>query len=580
MRRSWRLFRSGASRAVQVLCATVLVVLIADILALAATSSSSTTTGLSSDVAAGHATSHSGHGKHSGTTSTNAFGGIGTGVTNGTGTGTNSGGASDTGTGGGSGSTGIGGTGTNGGGTSGAGGPSATTGTGSSTSTSSPTGPLQALGHGVTASTVKVVFPWPNLGALGSVIGLYGSSEDDTLSINAAVDAINNAGGINGRQIAPEIVGFNPLDDTSMRADCLQWTQDQHVFAVVDAESWHDDEQLCITQENHTPLISMWTTVNQWTQEGSPNLWWTGPSVNDILSNLVAWGVGAHYLSPTTPVGVVAADREGDTLSTQALDGDLGSVGIKPAVQGSMHYDLADSAQAILQATDIVSQLEAKHVETIIPLLPYTDFLYFVEAAQQQGYFPRWLLSDYEYEDEAALGLIDPSSSGPYAKELNNAINPTFYDLGNCDCGKALPIGYDPFGSRCNANFYQYSGAAWRKEDEQENGNNWSGNIETTGTAMTWCTNIDIFATAARAVPPNQLTQANFDAAMANISGFQGQLSPSYSFSATRHAGPDEYRVVEEHVNSDNKCPLKVTGATQGDCWLILQDFQPEATTP
>lgn len=158
-------------------------------------------------------------------------------------------------------------------------------------------------------------------------------------------------------------------------------------------------------------------------------------------------------------------------------------------------------------------------------------------------------------------------------------MNPTFFDLGNCDCNKPLPQGYNAFGAQCNANFNKYSGAAWRKMQQQQ-GNSWSGFIETTGTAMTWCTNVQLFAAAALAVPPNQLTQAAFDQAMEGLTHFAGQLAPDYEFGATRRAGPHEYRVVEEHVNSDGKCPLKVDGGSQGDCWIIQQDFKPELTVP
>jgi hypothetical protein len=557
-RRWWRLFRTQQPRSTQAVTLVIAALLIADLVALGTNGSSSNpqVTGVSSPggVASGQPGTGAAGSSHNGGTSGTTGGGAGS-----NGTGTTNGGAGPNGsggTGGGSGgvSTGPGGSGP-GGGVNG-------------------TGGLQALGNGVTSSTIKVVFPWPNLGPVGQTVGLYGSSENDTLSINAAVDAINAAGGINGRKIDPEIVAFNPLDDASMRADCIQWTQDQHVFAVVDADAWHDANQLCITQENHTPLISSWTTVTNWTSMGNPNLWWTGPDVNEVLDNLVAWAAGSHYLAKGTKFGVVGADRQGDTLSVAWLNRDLANKGLKAADSGSMHFDLADAATAQVQARDIVTRFNAEGIHTVIPLLPYTDFLYFIEAAKEQGYFPRWLLSDYEFENQAALGLIDPSSGGPYAQELNNAVNPTFFDLGNCDCAKPLPVGYDQFGQQCQNNFAKYSGAAWAKQSQ-----GWSGNIETTGTAMTWCTNIDLFAAAARAVPPNQLTQSAFDQAMAKITSFAGQLAPDYQFSSTRRAGPHEFRVVEEHVNSDNKCPPKVTGGSQGDCWVILQDWQQEQKT-
>ena len=34
--------------------------------------------------------------------------------------------------------------------------------------------------------------------------------------------------------------------------------------------------QLCITEDGRTPLIGAWSTVTNWTDQGSPYLWWTG----------------------------------------------------------------------------------------------------------------------------------------------------------------------------------------------------------------------------------------------------------------------------------------------------------------
>ena len=165
----------------QLLAAVLGAVLIADLVALGTTGSSHAgVTG----VAAG--TSRSGTNRGSGTTGPGAIGGSSNttgGVNGATANGTTPGAA---------------GSATTGTGLAGGGGPG--------TSTSS--GPLTNLGHGVSASSIRVVFPWPNVGAVASAIGLYGSSEDPVLSINAAVSAINNAGGINGRKIDPEIVEF------------------------------------------------------------------------------------------------------------------------------------------------------------------------------------------------------------------------------------------------------------------------------------------------------------------------------------------------------------------------------------
>jgi hypothetical protein len=41
------------------------------------------------------------------------------------------------------------------------------------------------------------------------------------------------------------------------------------VFAVLDGiGDWNGDNELCITQEGHTPFIAEWTTVNQLATRG------------------------------------------------------------------------------------------------------------------------------------------------------------------------------------------------------------------------------------------------------------------------------------------------------------------------
>src|SRR5579864_2111950 len=318
IRRGWRLFRTQQPRGIQALAGVISLLLVADVLTAAATGSSPRA-----------ASAQAGHVSAGG-----ALGTVGAGGTGGAGQSSTTGPAGSA----------AGGQGPGGGTATGAGqagGPGATGGTTGAGPASTAGGPLLSLGHGVTASSIRVVFPYADLGAVSQVVGIYGSSEDNVLSIRAAVNAINDAGGINGRKIDPEIVSFNPLDDASMRADCIKWTQDEHVFAVVDSNAWHDDHQLCITQENHTPLISSWTTVTDWTNRGNPNLWWTGPDAREVLDNLVAWVVGRHSLGPGIKFGVVAADRESDNLAVGYLDRSLANVGLRPNGTGSMHFALA-----------------------------------------------------------------------------------------------------------------------------------------------------------------------------------------------------------------------------------------------
>ena len=152
--------------------------------------------------------------------------------------------------------------------------------------------------RGISGNTINVVFPVANLQALSSQIGFSGDFEftEQAKAIKLYVNEINASGGINGRKINAIISNFDPTSESDMRSLCKDWTEGSPAaFAVVDGEgTWTGDDQLCITQEGQTPFIGAWTTVSNWTQMGSPYLWWTGPDQAAILATLVQWGKSAR----------------------------------------------------------------------------------------------------------------------------------------------------------------------------------------------------------------------------------------------------------------------------------------------
>jgi ABC-type branched-subunit amino acid transport system substrate-binding protein len=396
------------------------------------------------------------------------------------------------------------------------------------------------------------VFPKADLGPIGQATGLT-TTEDENTAIMAYVNDINSSGGINGRLIDPQIVTYDPLNDSEMRADCKDWTQSQEVFAVVDAYGWHDDHQLCITQEGHTPLISKWTTVTDWTQRGNPYLWWTGPDSVEVLDNLVASSVDVLR---SNKFAVVVSDRESDKLALQYLEASLSRAGVKEAIAPQqLSFTPGISAS---QAPLVIQQLQAAGVTVVLPVLPYITLLTYLQNEDSQQYYPKLLLSDYESEIQAMLGLAETQ----YEKELQDTVGPTAFRLGSAES----PKGYTALGQRCSDQFH--------KQDP-----NYSQNLEGPGSAMTWCQNIYLFAQAAT-MAGNNLTRDTFNNAMSQIQNFGGSVVPDLTFGSDQRAGPHLYRTVQIHVNHDNACPdLQQDGNPQGSCWLIKRDFQPAVHT-
>jgi hypothetical protein len=423
---------------------------------------------------------------------------------------------------------------------------------------------------GVTAHTITVAFPVSNLSALSSSLGFATDVEysEQAKAINLFVDQINNSGGINGRMIKPLIVNINPTDETAMRALCKDWTEGSGaVFAVLDGVgTWTGDNQLCITQEGHTPLISQWTTVSNWTDMGSPYLWWTGPDDASILAATVSWGVGAGLLGGDRKVGVIAGDRPSDQLALDSyLLPDLKKAGVTPIVE-TIAADPSDAAETIADAPLIVEKLKSDGVTSVIPLIPFNVFFPILQAQTSQEYFPRLLLSDYEFSIESGLGLIPV----PFEKALNGQEGITTETLGGIDDNRPYSEGgYDPGDLSCFD--------TWHKAYPQIPKGNMNFYIEEQGPIQGWCQEIRLFAQAARGAGPN-LNRRTFVEAMSRISNFAGGYSPVLSYGPDRFAGPADYRVVELHTNipatSACKTPKPPLGP-QTVCWVIKKNWQP-----
>jgi hypothetical protein len=424
--------------------------------------------------------------------------------------------------------------------------------------------------RGVTAHSINVVFP---IISLTSVEGQFEVEEDAEFgeqikAIHLFVNQINDAGGINGRTINPMIVQFDPADNTSIRALCKQWTEgNPPVFAVLDGVgTLEGDNQLCITQEGHTPMLAQWTTITDWTELGAPYLWWTGPDDAPVLSATVSWGLSSGRLGHGKKVGVVVSDQASDQAALNYyLLPDLRKIGVTPEVE-TVAADLGETAGTDSDATLAVERLKADGVQSVIPLLPENAFLPYLGAETSQKYFPQLLLSDYQFGIEIALGLIPI----PYEKALNGQEGVTTETLGGID--EPVPEaqgGYDPGVRSC--------WTLWHKTYPQTPKGNINDFIEEQGPVQAWCQEIRLFAKAAT-MAGRDLNRRTFVEAMSRITDFPGGFSPTLSYGPDKFFGPTEYRVVEVH---DNHPPTtqclrgKPPAPAAGVCWVVEQNWKP-----
>lgn len=437
----------------------------------------------------------------------------------------------------------------------------------------SPVSTASTSSRGVTKDAINVVFP---IVSLNSLAGREGFAEDaefgeQAKAIKLFVGQINEAGGIHGRKINAVIVSFDPTDETEMRALCKTWTEGSPAaFAVVDGlGDWTGDNELCIAQEGQTPFIGAWTTVTDWTKEGSPYLWWLGPDQATVLQAVVDWGLGAHLLGPQVKVGVIAGSRASDqTALDDYLLPDLTRAGVTPIVK-TVDADPEDTASTDAQAPLVVEQLRADGVTSVIPLIPFNVFYPVLQAETTQQYFPRLLLSDYEGSILSSLGLMP----APFGKALNGQEGVTTETLGGIDNPRPENQGgYDP-GLRSCWN-------VWHKAYPQTPPGNMNDYIEEQGPIAGWCQAIALFATAAKNAGPD-LTRRSFVVALSKIQDFPGTWSPVLSYGPDKRYGPTQYQVAELHINSPPSSLCKSIAGTPlpATCWVSVEPWQPLPAT-
>ena len=356
-----------------------------------------------------------------------------------------------------------------------------------------------------------------------------------------------------------------------MRALCKTWTEGSPAaFAVLDGlGDWTGDDQLCITQEGKTPFIGQWTTVTNWTNQGSPYLWWTGPDQAVILQAVVNWGLSADLIGGTIKVGIIAGNRASDQLALNSyLLPDLQRAGITPIVK-TIDADPNDTATTDAQAPLVIQQFRSVGVTSVLPLIPFNVFYPVLQAETAQQWFPKLLLSDYEESIDAALGLLPV----PYEKALDGQEGLTTLTLG----GGTNKSNYTGAPAAATPGCARRAGRHSPKPIPQmPAGRPRPTTSRQRGPVVGWCQAITLFAKAARAAG-SDLNRRTFVTAMSKITNFPGTSTPILSFGPDKRYGPTEYKIVRlrNNVPPSPCCQLTSQGKAQGTCWVTLHPLHP-----
>lgn len=260
---------------------------------------------------------------------------------------------------------------------------------------------------GVTPTTIKVGFSQLSF-ATSKQAGLAPDVRSDTKKvIEAYVDAINTQGpaalglpgtspGVLGRKLVADIKKVDPLDPSDMQAKCLQFTETDKVFAVLDVTALAIVRQ-CITTQHHTPFITSTAFDAKSQLAGYPYDITIGQNANRIMKNLVRSAKDAGLFDTAKGFKKLGILEQGDESIFHGSDGLLSF--LKEAeVPSSAITEFAmsgDAAQQNAQIKQAVLKFKQEGVNLVLPLAWYGAVATFLADAEAQQWRPQYYASDY-----------------------------------------------------------------------------------------------------------------------------------------------------------------------------------------
>ncbi len=378
---------------------------------------------------------------------------------------------------------------------------------------------------GVTTTEIKVGIGLIDVGA-AKQFGFNFDIGNEQARYQALINDINRNGGIAGRKIVPYFKSFPATDaSTASQADCLSWTKDDKVFAVLVESQFPTAAEVCIIGQGATPLIT--TQGTQQAYYGNGLFWSTEPSDDRILTDQADFLAGNGSLKGKT-IGVVSGDGTDEQAVDDALLPRLSSLGYKVK-----DVEVVPSDASGLQREPIaISNLKAAGVNFLIIAANVTLAGPFVQAANRGGYNPTYALSDFNNEINDQLADYYPSSfQGTVG--LSTQRFPEYRDGGS----------FTPTDQACLKVIHPVDPTV----------------LPPTNAAfpvgMGDCAVFNVLVDGLRKAGAD-LTQASFLAGLGNLGRFGIPGAQDGSFTATKHDGVD----YEQQVSWQKSC----------ECWALV----------
>lgn len=388
--------------------------------------------------------------------------------------------------------------------------------TGSTEPTTTDPVELTASDTGVTETAIRVGVFFPDTTIIGRQPG------DLEAKFQTAVDAINDAGGINGRVIEMTYRSPSPIDDTPWEAACVEMVEDVEVFAVVGLFLRATAD--CFTRLNDTPVISAFPiTAESMRQATVPAITTQADPLRLVESNIGAL-VEAGVIDDSMSIAVVgsSATEEQHDAYLAALE----AAGIAVAAEQLVLGDGQDTVALTAEMGTLAEVWKASGADAVLAtsaavanamLIAYNNSDIDLPMVLPDGTATEpSLMRDFQGLDlapfENATSLVgDPDTTTQYTEDLNGV-------------------------RACVDRFVAATGEEVPLDGE-------SDNLDPT---MFACQVFDVFAQIAEAAGP-ELTRASFAEALEEIGGLEVTGLSATSLGPEKWDLPDATPVVASY---------------------------------
>jgi hypothetical protein len=248
-----------------------------------------------------------------------------------------------------------------------------------------------------TLPATKIAFPYVNWQAVLQAGFPSKYRTDDPQQIMAFVGWANAHGGIAGHKIDPVLLKVDNLDVNAQHAACLQFTQQDKAFMVMDVTALTDPgAESCVTQAHKTPMTSIYAYYNSNYHAEFPYLMSPEGTSDENAANLIAGGKADGFFKISGKLGILRTGCDPASVwnGPKGYYAQLAAAGV-PQSNISTYTTQCNNTGVSTEAPAAVLQMKEASVTHILGMsgnleIPVTSI------AVKQGYHPQWLIGDYE----------------------------------------------------------------------------------------------------------------------------------------------------------------------------------------